>query len=287
LTTVEYVVLLVLIVSISVAAWRIFGQRVILMTDSGTSRLSALSQSEGQEGSALSAPGEAKPSSGCGGGPTPAPGESPAPAPGGTPPSPPPPAPPSSVFDPKALPATGSDAPATMTYPPAVIQTIQTSYSNSFPGGKSQERGGTIVRGADGQIRVVNEGPGTGGTFSPDRNVGPTDQLIGTYHTHPYDQSEGGHLGVSFSGADIANSATMNEPKIVDAGNKQFLLTPTQATTGTSAAIKSDWNAEFAKQSNAGASIQDASAAATKAVAQKYNMAYYEGTNGTFTRVVP
>ena len=288
LTTVEYVVLLVLIVAISIAAWRTFGRRVILMTESGSSRLEELTQSASLEEAASGGPGEGKPDgSGCGGGPTPAPSPSPAPAPGASPPSPPPPSPASSVFDPAALPATGSAAPTTMTYPPAVIQAMQTSYSNSFPGGKSQERGGTIVRGADGQIRVVNEGAGTGGTFSPNRNVGPTDQLVGTYHTHPYDQSEGGHLGVSFSGADIANSATMNEPKLVDAGNKQFLLTPTQATTGTSAAIKSDWNAEFSKQSNAGASIQDASAAATKAVAQKYNMAYYEGTNGTFTRVVP
>ena len=283
LTTVEYVVLLVLIVSISVAAWRVFGQRVILMTESGSSRLAELGTAEEA--------GEAKPG-GCAGEPTPAPSPSPAPTPGASPPSPAPPtpgapAPAASVFDPAALPATNSAAPATMTYPPAVIQAMQTSYSNSFPGGKSQERGGTIVRGADGQIRVVNEGHGTGGGFSPDRNIGPTDQLVGTYHTHPYDQSEGGHLGVSFSGDDIANSATMKEPKLVDAGNKQFLLTPTQATTGTSAAIKSDWNAEYAKQTNAGASIQDASAAATKAVATKYNMAYYEGTNGNFTRVVP
>ncbi|HEU4578777.1 MAG TPA: hypothetical protein VFS67_11020 [Polyangiaceae bacterium] len=283
MTTVEYVILLVLIAAIGIGAWRTFGRRVILITDSGTRRLDALTQNESLDGSAPGGPQDAKASAsrGCQGGPTPAPAPSPTPSPSPTP------TPAPSVFDPAALPATGSAAPKTMTYPPVVIQAMKTSYANSFPGGKSQERGGTIVRGADGQIRVVNEGTGTGGTFTPNRNVGPTDQLVGTYHTHPYDQSEGGHLGVTFSGADIANSATMKEPKLVDAGSKQFLLTPTQATTGTSAAIKSDWNAEYAKQLKAGASIQDASGAATRAVAKKYNMAYYEGTNGTFTRVVP
>jgi len=287
LSTVEYVVLLVLIVSISVAAWRIFGQRVILMTDSGTSRLSALSQSEGPEEFERLGPeavGKPSASSGCGGGSTPAPGPSPAPAPGASPRQP---APPSSVIDPASLPATGNAAPSTVTYPANVNQAMQTAYSNSFPGGKSQEQGGTLVRGADGQIRVVNERPGTSGFFSPNRIVGPTDQIIGTYHTHPYDSSEGGHVGVSFSGADIAYAAAHKEPILVDAGNQQFMITPTQATTGTSATINSDWNTEFSKQLSAGASMQDASKAASRAVARKYNMAYYEGTNGTFTRVVP
>ena len=283
LTTVEYVVVLVLVAVVAIVTWRAFGRRVASMTDFATSRLDDLAQG-GPEGStpgspaASSGPGAAKPpgSGASGAAPTPAP------APGASPPPPPPP-----VINPASLPATGNAAPSTVTYPASVNQSMHTSYSNSFPGGKSQERGGTLVRGADGQVRVVNESSGTTGTFSPNRSIGPTDQMMGTYHTHPYDPSEGGHQGVSFSGADIAYAAAHKEPIIVDAGNKQFMITPTQATTGTSASINSDWNAEFSKQLNAGASMQDASAAASKAVAKKYDMAYYEGKNGTFTRVTP
>lgn len=169
--------------------------------------------------------------------------------------------------------------------PPDVDQAMQTSFTNSFPGGTSQERGGTLVTDASGKVRVVNEGSGTSGTFSPNRNVGSTQTIIGTYHTHPYDASEGGHRGISMSGADINYAIYHNEPIYVDSGNKQFMIMPTSATSATSAQVNSTWDAEFQSQLASGASFQDASSAATNKTAQTYGMAYYEGDNGTLTKV--
>jgi hypothetical protein len=162
---------------------------------------------------------------------------------------------------------------------------MKESYKNSFPGGKSQERGATLVQDNKGNIKVVNESSGTSGTFSPNRTVGSGEKIIGTYHTHPYDASEGGHTGVSFSGADIAYANHHKEPIYVDAGTKQFMIMPTQATNVSTATINSEWNTEFSNSLNSGKSITDASAEATNKIAKKYDMAYYEGKNGTLKRV--
>jgi hypothetical protein len=163
---------------------------------------------------------------------------------------------------------------------------MQNSFKNSFPGGKSQERGGTLVKDSSGNIKVVHESPGTTGTHSPNRAVGSGEKIIGTYHTHPYDASEGGHTGVSFSGADIAYANHHKEPIYVDAGSKQFMIMPTQETPAvTAATLNSEWNTEYGKQLKAGKSVPEASSIATNAVAKKYKMAYYEGKNGTLKRV--
>lgn len=189
----------------------------------------------------------------------------------------------------KCLPSEMADdcpkAPAEVDLPPEMDAAMKESFKNSFPGGKSQERGATIVQNKAGQTRIVNEKSGTSGTMSPDRNVGPDEKIIGTYHTHPYDASEGGHKGVSFSGADLAYANHHKEPIYVDAGDKQFMVTPTKKTNATSKQINDDWNAEFNSQIGKGASMQDASAAATNKVAKKYDMAYYEGKDGKLKKV--
>jgi hypothetical protein len=162
---------------------------------------------------------------------------------------------------------------------------MQDSFKNSFPGGKSQERGGILVTNKNGDLKVVNEATGTSGTFQPNRSVPAGDQIVGTYHTHPYDNSEGGYQGVSFSGADIAYAGHYNEPILVDAGNRQFMITPTASTPANKPNVSSDWDAAFALALSSGNSMQQASASATKSVANKYNMAYYEGADGTLKKV--
>jgi hypothetical protein len=188
---------------------------------------------------------------------------------------------------PDSLAADCAAAPKAITLPRHVHKAMQTSYEKSFPDGRSQERGGTLVRDAAGQVSVVHESSGTSGTFSPKRSVASGEQVIGTYHTHPYDESEGGHKGVSFSGADIAYAHHHQEPVYVDAGNKQFMITPTAATPSVSSAtLNSDWDAEFSRLlGEEGKSLAEASQQATNTVAQRYNMAYYEGEDGVLKKV--
>jgi hypothetical protein len=184
---------------------------------------------------------------------------------------------------PTSLPNTCPDAPKTVQLPNDINKEFQDSYKNSFPGGKSQEQGGTLVQDKNGKIKLVNMGAGTSGTFSPDRKVGAGEKIIGTFHTHPYDASEGGWKGVSFSGADIAYASYYKEPIYVDAGNKQFMIMPSKATPAGD--ISGDWDKEYAAQLAAGNDPPEASREATNKIAKKYKMAYYEGENGELTRV--
>jgi len=143
-----------------------------------------------------------------------------------------------------------------------------------------------MVKDSAGNIEIVNEGTGTSGTFSPNRVVGSDEKIIGTYHTHPYDQAEGGYQGVSFSGADINYANYYKEPIYVDAGTKQFMVIPTQETSSPKTDnLTSEWDKEFGDALNNGKSIQEASASASHTIAKKYKMAYYEGKNGELKKL--
>ena len=72
---------------------------------------------------------------------------------------------------------------------------IRQSLGQSFPNGKSQEFGGTLVFDKDGNIKLVNTGGSASGTFSPDLNVGADEKVLGVFHTHPYDSGEGATQG--------------------------------------------------------------------------------------------
>ena len=83
----------------------------------------------------------------------------------------------------------------------------------------------------------------------------------------------------------MAYAQTYREPIYVDAGDKQFMVMPSQNTRATAAQINDDWNQEFARRLGANESMQQASAGAARTVAQKYDMAYYEGKDGLLDRV--
>ena len=186
---------------------------------------------------------------------------------------------------PSKLPKNPESAPDEIQLPKEVDESMQESFKNSFPGGKSQERGATLVKGLKGKIKVVHESAGDSGSFSPNRQVGFFQTIVGTYHTHPYDASEGGHKGVSFSGGDIAYSIHHDEPVVVDAGDKQFIIMPTKETPDVSSkTINDEWDAEFYNGLNAKKSMQEASADASKTMAKKYKMVYYDGDNGNFKK---
>lgn len=160
------------------------------------------------------------------------------------------------------------------------------SFKDSFPSRKSQERGATLVRNAAGEIKVRNESSGTAGTFQPSRNVGRGETIVGTYHTHPYDASEGSHTGVGFSAADINYANHYKEQMYVDAGNRQFMVMPTQETPAIDyATLDKDWNDAFTASSVSGKTFEEATREASLNVAKKYKMAYFEGAKGSFQRL--
>lgn len=194
-----------------------------------------------------------------------------------------------------AAPKTPAAAPASIRFAAGVQKVFDTQWGASFPGGKSKEQGGTLTfNKATGTVGIQNVGGdgSTSGSFSPNLVLPhpKQDGVLGAFHTHPYDKSEGGYTGVSLSGGDAAYM--INEKQNVgmaQSGDRQFMYLRTQATPA-----KVDFDAVNDAQNNRitalmgkGADFAGASRTAAAETAQKYNLAYYEGTGGVLTRVFP
>jgi hypothetical protein len=189
-----------------------------------------------------------------------------------------------------ATPATPADAPASINFS-GMQSHFDAQWNNSFPGGTSQEQGGTLVSDASGNLSIANMKGGTQGSFSPDLNVGSGQTVQGVFHTHPYDASEGGHTGVSLSGGDAAYVMNNGHNVIVaQSGTEQFMYMRTDASPASVNAtqLNNTQNARMAQlQTVDGKSFSEASKIAAKETAQAYGLAYYEGSNGVFQRVSP
>ena len=162
-------------------------------------------------------------------------------------------------------------------------------WTKSFPGGKSQEHGGTIVEGSTGKEYLINEGGGTSGSFSPNLKT-PSSRfsVIGVFHTHPYDSTEGGHTGVSLSGGDAAYLILKGHKIIIaQSGSQQFMFMRTQntSTSVNYSALDNSNNLRIGQLTASGMKYNAASQQAAKEMANKHGLAYYEGTNGVFKKV--
>ncbi|NEQ33166.1 MAG: hypothetical protein F6K04_19575 [Leptolyngbya sp. SIO4C5] len=172
---------------------------------------------------------------------------------------------------------------------------MQAAWKKSFPGGKSQEQGGILVKNKDGTYSWKAGPAGKSGSFSPNYgDVEADETLVASGHSHPYDKSEGGHTHVSFSGADLANLVTQDEHfKIVQAGEGQFVVSRTQefnkkrseldkqGKKDLKAEMKKTWNDTF---STAKGTFQERVEAAVKAVCSKYDLVYYKGSGGKLSK---
>lgn len=189
-----------------------------------------------------------------------------------------------------ATPATAADAPATINFPSTVQGQFDQQWSNSFPGGSALEQGGTLVFDRKtGQIEMVNVGglASTPGSFTPDYSIPADKQLVGVFHTHPYDS---GATGVSFSGADVA--VMINEDHniiMAQSGDRQFVMMRTGETPANVnyTQLNNDQNARIQELVDGGMDFDAASSQAASELATELNLAYYEGTNGNLTRINP
>ncbi|MFE4105183.1 hypothetical protein [Almyronema epifaneia] len=187
------------------------------------------------------------------------------------------------------------DLPEKFVIPESMKAGMLEAWKKSFPGGKSQEQGGILVKNKDGTYSWKAGAAGKSGSFSPNYgDVGADETLVASGHSHPYDKSEGGHTHVSFSGADLANLVTQDEHfKIVQAGEGQFVVSRTQefnkkrseldeqGKKNLKAEMKKLWNETFA---SAKGTFQERVEAAVKAVCSKYNLVYYKGSGGELNK---
>ena len=189
------------------------------------------------------------------------------------------------------------DTPGSMQLPDELTAGMKGAWADSFPGGKSQEQGGVLLRNKDGSYEFKRGAAGTSGMFphSGYAEPGKDQTLIGSGHTHPYDKSEGGHTDVSFSGADIANLIyRQDKMRVVQSGDTQFVLLRTDEFAAQLQSlddkgkeklhkeIKDHWNQAF---QSAKGKLPDRSEAATKSTCAKYKLAYYRGKEGSVSKV--
>ncbi|SFS10078.1 hypothetical protein [Sphingomonas jatrophae] len=185
-------------------------------------------------------------------------------------------------------------APRTIRFSAENVRLFQHLRMMSFPGGHAKERGGTIVADKEGRLSVQNVGGlgSTAGSFFPNLKVRDPAKFkaIGTFHTHPYDRSEGSMNGVSFSGGDIGhllnNLLTIS---VVQSGPRLFvfLRTALSPTPIDYAAVNQVQNEAIAARHAGGRTFQQASRIEAQLIAPMYSLAYYQGSNGVVTRVSP
>ena len=143
---------------------------------------------------------------------------------------------------------------------------------------------------SDGGLTVTNTGTGdSSGSYSPNLDVLGDRDIVGVFHTHPYDETEGSYENASLSGADAAYMIN-NDQNIVIAqsGEGQYAFVRTKQTPA-----EVDYealNAEHNKLvddllSKEGYTFDKATQAAAEATATKYGLAYYEGKNGILSIV--
>ena len=188
--------------------------------------------------------------------------------------------------------ASPSQAPETLRFPLAMVAQFQTQRYHSYPAGHSKEQGGTIVADAKGSLFLQNIGglASTAGTFSPNlvANDPSKFKVIGVFHTHPYDKSEGSMNGVAFSGGDVGALILTNTIlSIVQSGPRTFAYLKTALTPPSIdyTAVNNAANAELAARVKAGQTFQQGSRIIAQARATQYNLAYYQGLSGIVTRV--
>lgn len=165
----------------------------------------------------------------------------------------------------------------------------------SFPKGHSKEQGATIVADKEGELSLQNIGEMGSDDHSFHSNLVIQDarrfELVGVFHTHPYDKEKGSYRGVSFSGADLENLVDNRLTiSVVQSGPRLFALVRTDRSPKR---IVPSWSLDDAVRETTrarvkrGAAFPQATRVEAATVAATNGLAYYQGALGTLTRVSP
>src|SRR5262249_40295408 len=167
--------------------------------------------------------------------------------------------------------------------------------------GNSVEHCGTYATDSHGNLVVLNEKSGASGDCTPDTNVPPGYNYVGTFHTHPYGKNDGTWDGAQlpFSDGDFSTLDSYHEQvSSVQSGDKKYVLVRTEKSPSnideTEAKKEYDktFKKEYAAAKKAGKTdaqaASEAGEAGTAALAKKYNYGYYSGTDcGHLSRINP
>lgn len=191
-----------------------------------------------------------------------------------------------------------ANLPKDIALPDQLTKGLEDSWAKSLPKGFPQEHGGILVQKPDGQYEFKAGRPGTAGSFWPNfEDAKPDERIVAGVHTHPYSKAEGGHTGVPFSGADLAGLVYAPQTiQTVQSGSTQFAAVPSKEFTARAAGLDDAGREKLAKEIRRSydrtfdatpGDLKTRADAAARAVAQAYQLGYYQGQGGYLTRVSP
>jgi hypothetical protein len=151
--------------------------------------------------------------------------------------------------------------------------------------GVVNEYGAILVKGQDGELKLVNLVEGEEDRVRPDREVAEDEKLLGTFHTHPYRE---GYTRVAFSGQDIAYAINTHDSiTVVQSGEDVFALIPTDKTPDVvdPDVLKKGFRESLGQHAEGGMTFPEAMYAANLDICEKYGIALYRGRRGILREV--
>jgi hypothetical protein len=139
------------------------------------------------------------------------------------------------------------------------------------------EYAATLVRNIEGKARLAYPVVGTAGNVEPNYDVAQDETFIGTFHTHPYENSL---TGIAFSGGDIASAINETEwISLVQSGDDVFALIRTDKTVPSvdSNIVVNQVNDLYEDLLNIRLSHQSALRIANLQICATYGLAFYAG----------
>jgi type VI secretion system secreted protein VgrG len=186
--------------------------------------------------------------------------------------------------------ASPEHAPKMIVFAPPLQKEFESLWSASLSDGKVQEFGGVLVtdKNGNGELSLMNTGTdGTENAYMPNTSVPDEKEVLGTFHTHPYQKPD--YTDISFSGTDAAMIVNTHQPlEVCQSGDGQFAFLRTDETPDTVdknviKKVVQDRTDEL--EDSDGKSFSDATKTAAREVAKQLNLGYYEGKNGILNLV--
>lgn len=147
--------------------------------------------------------------------------------------------------------------------------------------GVVKEQAATLVRGQEGELKLVNPVEGTENSVIPNLDIAEGEEFVGTFHTHPHE--------TAFSAQDIA-SAIEDQEKIslVRSGDETYALVRTDKTIKEVDAdeVKDAFDQEVLKYlEDPNVSRPEAIYVANIEMCRRYGLAFYQGKGGSLREV--
>jgi len=151
--------------------------------------------------------------------------------------------------------------------------------------GVVNEYGATLVRGQDGELKLVNPVEGTSNSVVPNLDIAEDEEFVGTFHTHPHMRG----IAMAFSDQDIASALESQERvSLVRSGDDTYALVRTDLTPEAVDAneLREAFDQEMLSHlDNPNLSPSEAVYLTNIEMCRRYGLAFYKGKGGSLTEV--